>query len=274
MMRLGVDIGGTTIHLGLVEGGRVVRILTSPSFSSEFSLEQTYGYLCDLISNIITPEVESIGVGVPSVVDSEKGIVYDAANIPSWKEVHLKEVLEARFGITVNVNNDSNCYALGAYGKMEQEPQVLVAITLGTGVGMGVIVDGKIFNGSNTGVGEISCGEYLDGIYEDYTSSKFFSSKGLDSKKIYDSACAGVKESIDLYKEYAHHLGKLISLAMYAYDPDVVVLGGGLANSFDLFKDSLMDAIKDTFVYRKPLESLTILAMPSDEIPVLGASLL
>lgn len=274
-MRIGVDIGGTTIHLGLVEGGRIERVLTAPSFSSDFTLEQTMDYLSELLSRVIEPGVDSIGIGVPSVVDSEHGIVYDTANIPSWQEVHLKETLEGRLGIPVQVNNDSNCFALGAYACVcDSRPKSLLGITLGTGVGMGVVSDGKLLNGPNTGVGEISCTEYLYGSYEDYTSSKFFLRNGMTSKQAYDLALSGDEAALRLYKEFAFHLGKLVTMSMYAYDPDVIVFGGGVSKSFELFKDNLMECIQQSFVYRKPLETLKVLAMPSEEVAVIGASTL
>ncbi len=74
-------------------------------------MEQILEYLAEQISVMMSPSVEKIGIGVPSVVDVERGVVYNAANIPSWKEVHLKQFLEKRFGIPVSVNNDANCYA-------------------------------------------------------------------------------------------------------------------------------------------------------------------
>lgn len=74
-------------------------------------MEQILEYLAEQISVMMSPSVEKIGIGVPSVVDVERGVVYNAANIPSWKEVHLKQFLEKRFGIPVSVNNDANCYS-------------------------------------------------------------------------------------------------------------------------------------------------------------------
>ena len=113
-MRLGIDIGGTTINAGLVGNGRIVRSRTFSSFSGGATKAETIDYLSGIISKMLVPEVESIGIGVPTIVDPVRGIVYQAVNIPSWDEVHLKDELEARHGIHVHVNNDSNCFALGA----------------------------------------------------------------------------------------------------------------------------------------------------------------
>lgn len=85
---------------------------------------------------------------------------------------------------------------------------------------------------------------------------------------------AGDAEALKLFKEYAFHLGKLLTMSLYAYDPDVIVIGGGMANSFDLFKDDMMECVKNSFAYKKPLETLKVIAMPSEELPVIGASTL
>ena len=111
-MKIGIDLGGTNIRVGLVENGSLVRkeVVTCPS---KATYEEVLGRLEGLIDRVMCPEVAGIGVGVPSVVDSEEGIVYNVANIPSWTEVPLKRLLQERFSVPVYINNDSNCFALG-----------------------------------------------------------------------------------------------------------------------------------------------------------------
>ena len=165
-MTLGIDIGGTTIGLGLVQDGKIIKKVSVPSFPAGATMEQTLDYLASQIAAILPAEATKIGIGVPSVVDVEKGIVYEATNIPSWQEVHIKENLEARFPVTVSVNNDANCFAMGAYAAYpkEQKPEVLVGITLGTGVGIGIIDRGRLFGGANCGAGELGCLPFRSGI--------------------------------------------------------------------------------------------------------------
>ena len=92
-MTLGIDIGGTTINLGLVDGPRILKKQQVPSFSQGATLNETLSYLADRIEHFLIPGVAKIGIGVPSVVDVKRGIVYDTVNIPSWTEVPLKELL-------------------------------------------------------------------------------------------------------------------------------------------------------------------------------------
>ena len=152
-MTLGIDIGGTTISLGLIQEAQVVRKICVPSFPANATLDQTMTFLGDRIAEILVPEVERIGIGVPSVVDPVKGIVYNAMNIASWDVVPLKERMEARFGIPVFVNNDANCYALGAAALVQKPAQVLVCVTLGTGTGVGVVSTGAAVRSWVRGLG-------------------------------------------------------------------------------------------------------------------------
>src|SRR5579864_3722334 len=127
---IGIDLGATNIRGAVVSGaeggstsrgvgaagsdgspGEIVAVRIHSDGSVEMVLEDIYG----VIDRLITPDIAGIGIGVPSVVDVEKGIVYDVQYIPSWVEVPLKSVLEARYKRPVYVNNDANCFVLGEY---------------------------------------------------------------------------------------------------------------------------------------------------------------
>ena len=273
-MLLGIDIGGTTINLGLVDGKRIVKKLCVPSFAPNATLEETLDYLSGKISEIKTPEVEAIGIGVPTLVDPELGIVYDALNIPSWREVHLKDYLEKRFGVRVEVNNDANCYVLGAAAHLGLNSHVTVGVTLGTGTGIGILADGKLMNGDNCGAGEICSVPYNGSCYEDFCSKKFFESNGWGGKEVMAAAKAGDPKALAFFEEFGRHMGNLLTLLMYAYDPRDIVLGGGIANTFPLFETHMLSTMKECYIYPHVLKRLRIHVLPSEEIPVLGASLL
>ncbi len=277
-MLLGADIGGTTVSIGLVGNGKVLERRTFPSFERTDTLELTMSRLTGMIDQVIRPEVTSIGIGVPSVVDCREGIVYDTANIPSWKEVHLKEMLQDRYGIPVSVNNDANCYAIGAFRALERELEgpdsVLVGVTLGTGVGIGIVHGGKLFNGHNTGAGELSCAPYLDTCIEDYCSSKLFARYGRTARELSDDAANGSREALGVFEEFGHHLGHLLLLVMYAYDPSTIVLGGGISGAFDLFERPMMDYLSSRFVYSRSLANTRITVLNDSDVALVGAACL
>jgi glucokinase len=276
MANIGIDIGGTNLNFGLVRNGMVASMISTPSFRPDATLEQTLEYLASQISRIFHPETQRIGIGVPSVVDVKRGIVYDTQNIPSWKEVPLKDYLEERFQVPVAVNNDANCFAMGVWSTFpaDAKPETLVVLTLGTGVGTGIVNEGKLFCGANCGAGEICGLPYLDSILEDYCSKKFFTNSGWDSKQVDAAARQGDPEALAFFEAFGRHLGVLICTAMYAYDPSHIVLAGGIANNYPHFHLAMKAWVRDHFTYRKADERLNVSVCTDDNIPVLGASMI
>ena len=110
---IGVDLGGTNMRAGRIAGDRLVAQGNAPTPQDAADCGETLEALIEVIRSVWDEGVVAIGIGVPSVVDREKGIVYNVVNIPHWEEVHLKEILEARFSVPVYVDNDANCFALG-----------------------------------------------------------------------------------------------------------------------------------------------------------------
>ena len=274
MMILGIDIGGTTINLGLIEGASVVRKVCVPSFPKGATKDETLTYLGDRIAEILVPGVERIGIGVPSVTDPVKGIVYNAVNIPSWDVVPLKEAMESRFGIPVSVNNDANCYALGAHAMVQEPSNVLVCVTLGTGTGVGIVIDGKLFNGTHCGAGEIGSLPYNGLDYESFCSKKFFTAKGISPREASKAAEEGDPAAEALFREFGEHLGAFLAVVMYAYDPDCIVLGGGVAHTFKYFHQAMREQLCRLYPYAPSLESLRIEANPNEDAALVGAAAL
>ncbi len=275
-MILGVDLGGTNLCIGLVDNGVVVKTVSVPSFAPSATMEETLEYLAEQISNLMSPAVTKIGIGVPSVVDVEKGIVYDAANIPSWKEVHLKAFLEERFGVPANVNNDANCYAMGAYGTYpaDAKPDSLVTVTLGTGIGIGVVDHGRLICGVNCGAGELGYLDYKDGCLEEYCSRQYFDKLGVKAHEVAAAANEGDAEAIEIFNEFGRNLGHAIMILMYAYDPSHIVFGGGIANALPLFCGTMEEYVKNKFPFRSNFDRLQVDIRTSGEIPIIGASLI
>ena len=111
-MKLSIDLGGTNIRIAQVEKGNCLNKVSVPCLAQQ-DASTVLNQLSQLIRNMMNEQVDGIGIGVPSIVDPEKGIVYNVANISSWKEIHLKEILENEFKVAVAINNDSNCFTLG-----------------------------------------------------------------------------------------------------------------------------------------------------------------
>ena len=171
---LGIDIGGTSFKIGQVENGVIVNQI-SRTVDNKATESDTLLSLLEGIDSIINSDVTSIGIGVPAVVDSLTGIVYDVQNIPSWKKVPLKEIVIKRYNLPVYINNDANCFTLGEkiFGKAK-DYENFIGLSIGTGIGMGIIINNNLYNGVLCGAGEVGMLPYKDGILEDYSSSLFF----------------------------------------------------------------------------------------------------
>lgn len=273
-MRIAIDLGGTNVRVATVlPDGKIGRIVSEPTLSCG-SEREVLEQLFRLIDTLMTPDVDGIGIGVPSVVDTEKGIVYNVVGIPSWQEVHLKDVLEDRYHINVAVDNDCNCFALGVtrFGKDGPHKEAFCA-TLGTGVGGSLVVNGCLYHGRNAGAGEIGSIPYLDKDYEYYCSSRFFVGKGTTGKDTAIAAAGGDPDALAIMDEFGYHIGKLVQMIMYAYDPSVIILGGSIAKAFPLYREPMWKVINE-FPYPKSIENLNLYATDLDHPGILGAALL
>lgn len=271
-MKIGVDLGGTNVRAALVDDANIIRT-EKASCPAKGTQEEVIEAIAALIETLICDEVTSIGIGVPSVVDTVKGIVYNVANIPSWQEVHLKEIFEKRFGIPVHVNNDANCFSLGEshFGQGRGYKDV-VGITLGTGVGSGIIINGHLYEGRNAGAGEIGCLSYLDKDYETYCSTPFFVAHNTTGAELSARAKAGDADTQALWDEFGHHLGELVKAALFAYDPEAIIFGGGIAAGYPHFEAAMKKTV-ETFPF-ETAKDVKILFSTDGDMGLYGASVL
>lgn len=271
---IGIDVGGTKIVGGRIENGAISHLEEADTLASTGG-EITIGVLKGVIESLITPATAAIGIGVPSVVDRDKGIVYNVQNIKGWDEVHLKEIIEKEYGLPVYIDNDANCYAIGEriFGK-GRNYRHFVGITLGTGVGGGIVQDGHLLKDANCGSGEFGELPYLDTIVEEYCGSRFFVREGGMSG--YEAAMKARDKdeaAIELYDQYGHHMSELIKMIMLTIDPEAIILGGSIAQAFDLFEGAMHKGLED-FSYPKSVDKLQIVTSELQNTGVLGAGAL
>ncbi|MFZ2054649.1 MAG: ROK family protein [Candidatus Aminicenantales bacterium] len=271
---IGVDLGGTKVGIGRVEEGRIVRHVTT-AVNAHASEEEVIEEVGEAIARVFDPGVAGIGVGVPSVVDVEKGIVYDVQNIPSWKEVPLKEILERRFGRPVYINNDANCFAVGEkYFGRGRKFRHLVGLIIGTGLGAGVILNNRLYSGPNCGAGEFGMIPYKDSILEHYCSGQYFTrAHGIRGEDLFAGASRGDPEALGIFERFGSYLGDALMIIMLAVDPEALILGGSVSRAFSLFKKGMREAMK-SFPYRKTLERIVIETSDEPQIAILGAAAL
>ncbi len=272
-MRLAIDLGGTNIRIAQVNNGLCVK-KTSIVCPAQEEAAEILNQLFHIIGSMMNGDVTGIGVGVPSIVDARSGTVYNVANIPSWKEIGLKDILEKGFGVPVSINNDSNCFALGEsiYGAGQPYAN-MVGVTIGTGIGAGVIINHKLYGGAYLGAGEIGSLPYLDSDFEHYCSSFYFKKYNTTGEIAAHEARQGNMVSLTLWNEFGGHLGQLIKAILFTYAPQAIVLGGGIVSAFPLFKESMERAMCD-FPYQLMVKDLKVIPSALDDAALLGASAL
>jgi len=271
---IGVDLGGTNVRAGRVEAGRLVELRSAKVHSrggEQDVLEDMFG----VIDPLLTKKVAGIGAGVPSVIDVKAGIVYDVQNIRSWKRVPLKATLEERYHLPVYINNDANCFAAGEkyFGKAKPYDQA-VGLIMGTGLGAGVIANGRLFSGANCGAGEFGMLPYRDRNFEAYASGQFFERVyGVSGGDLYERVQKGEAKARRIFLEFGAHVGEAIKAICYAVDPEIIVLGGSVSRAFRFFRAAMWERFR-TFAYSITKERLKIEVSDTENVAILGAAAL
>ncbi len=271
---VGVDLGGTKVHAARIAEGKIEQEYVR-NISAQADEQTVLAEVVDAIRRVLDAQVQAIGIGVPGLVDLSTGTVYDLNNIPSWKKVALKEILEHEFHIPVFVNNDANCFALGeAYFGKGKRYDDLIGLILGTGLGSGIILNKKLYAGSHCGAGEFGMIPYLDSNFERYASGQFFTSQFQRSgQEMFRLAEEGDAGALAGFEEFGFHLGKAITAIVYALDPQIIVLGGSVRKSFPYFKDAMLESLSQ-MEYQQPAADLKIDVSENPHIAVLGAAAL
>jgi len=272
MKLIGVDVGGTKITAVRIENEKIVC-----QFTCDTPFDQEMMVVVDAISSAIyevyDPEVLGIGIGVPGLVDLQNNTVIDVLNIPSWVVVPLKKLIEGHFQKPVFVNNDANCFALGEkYFGVGKAYQNFIGLTIGTGLGAGIIINNHLYSGRYCGAGEFGSIYYMDKTIEAYASGQYFKDKGLSGVNVSKKAINGDPEAIRLFNEFGGHIGRVIGNVLFALAPEAIILGGSVCKSYDLFEPGMRFVLENEFPYQRLYHSVKIEISELQNIAGLGAS--
>jgi glucokinase len=269
---VGIDLGGTTIKMAFVtEKGEIVHkweIPTDLSNSGENITSDIATAIREKLLDVNEPKNKLIGIGMgaPGPVNMESGLIYEAVNI-GWKDYPLKDKLEGATGLLAVIDNDANLAALGEMWKGAGEgAKNVIVVTLGTGIGGGIISNGDIIHGVNGAGGEIghitsvpengvpcNCGKRgcletiasATGIVrqameqvDQHPDSKLFQvlqmNQRISSKDVFDAARENDSYALQIIDQTAFHLGLAIANLANGVNPEKIVLGGGVSRAGDL----------------------------------------
>ena len=307
MYRIGVDLGGTNIAVGLVNEENEIVCRTTVPTRAALSADTVIGDIADCIRNALvlsgadTAECCGVGVGTPGKCGAD-GVVFHAHNL-GWEGVALGAMLRAQIDLPVTVRNDADCAALGevAAGAAKGSESALL-LTLGTGIGGGLIINGEIFSGRGMLGGEFghmciamdgeecSCGQR--GCWEAYASAtalirqaeaaaaahpeSLLSSMGApDGEKIYAAAAQGDAAAMAVTAKYAEYVGVGLVNLINALYPEVVLIGGGVSGAGEALLAPLRDYAAAHYFLRgtAPLPEIRPAALGGDA-GIIGAAAL
>ncbi len=266
MISLGIDFGGTSIKFGITDGGRIVAH-GAPIETQHFSgREAIMAAIIESISAIREShlEIAAIGMGLPGIVDSVNGIVHELSNVPGWTEVPLRQIVVDATGLPTIIENDANAMAYGEwkYGAARGKSHV-ICITLGTGVGGGLILNGQLYRGANLGAGEIGHMHYdpkgpaaiygNTGAIEKIVGNReiiirmqaIYGDGYPDASpaRLAQLANSGDAHAQMLWHEIGTEIGVVLSDVVWLLNPDAIVIGGGVAKAGELVFAPIRQAI-------------------------------
>ena len=300
LLVIGVDLGGTNMRSALV--GRTGEVLAKQKEETR-AAEGHAQVVAKLTRGIVRlvenarqqgQEVAAVGVGAPGVIHGTTGVVVTSPNFPDWNNLPLKELLEAELKLPVVVENDANAAALGEQWRGAAKGiGSMILLTLGTGVGGGIVLDGKIWHGADGMAGELghmtivpdgrACGCGNTGCLEMYASSRgilmaYQAERGglarqeVTSEQVYLAARQGDGAAGRAMQAMGRSLGIGIASLINIFNPEMVVIGGGVRDAWELFIDATREEVrKRAFAY--PAERTRI--VPSalgDDAGMVGAA--
>lgn len=307
---MGIDVGGTNLKFGLVtKNGKIVKRKVLPSLAQQgykIVLGQIVKGIRELSEEAKGYEILGLGIGTPGLVDSVNGIVYDLTNIPGWKNVNLRKILEKEFGLRVFVDNDVNLMALGewACGRAKGAENI-VCLTLGTGVGGGIIINGELYRGKSLTAGEIGhipinykgpkciCGNL--GCLERYIGNKYIVERArkyiamekktilkgwikngasLTPELIARGAKVGDSVCIKIWEDVAECLASALSGIINFLNPEKIIIGGGVSKAGRVLFEPLRKKVKEKAMGIPGKDVKILTALLGEDAGIIGAAML
>ena len=256
-MIAGIDLGGTQVRVGLARSdGKVLR-----SVKTRTALLQTPAGLVEWVASQVErlsggEKVRSIGVGAPGPIDVHRGVLVNPPNLFGWKDLPLAALLTRATGSPSYLENDANLAGLGEFRQgAGRGTRNLVYVTWSTGVGAGLILDGQLYSGSHGTAGEVGhivldpngpldgCGQR--GCLEAYAGGNMLAKRtGESAVEIFRAAASGDQEARGIVITAATYMGQALVNLTNLFDPDMIVMGGGVTKSWAMVEPVLSKAIR------------------------------
>ena len=255
---IGSDIGGTTFSSTLYDTSlNIVGSSAKAVISNYPTTEKLIDGICEQIFQLqknedLSPDdLKGIGLACPGPLDAKSGRILNTPNLTLLQNVHITAILENRLKCKVFLENDANLFALGEYVYFkEKQPKVLIGVTLGTGVGFGVVIKSGLFTGAHGmgaeyGISPNGKENWEDGISIRGLNKMAIAKFGrlLSPRELFDLANIGNLDALELWSIYGVRLGIVLSHVVNMLDPDTITIGGGISHAFPYFKESMSNEL-------------------------------
>ncbi len=256
---IAIDIGGSTFRSGLFSDSIMpidisdqdkIRYYNDKNSVRDAIIEQVNSLIEK--NKIIKNDILGIGIALPGPLDSDNGIILNTPNLTIFQNYNIADEFSQILSLRVYIENDANLFALGEWYKNYKNSNVVLGVTLGTGLGLGLIINGTLFKGGNGYAMEYGVSPFNWGQCEKNVCINFVKQRG---RELYGETISPIKieeyfklnddKAIKIYNEFGYNLGIVLSHIINMIDPNVVTLGGGLSNAFNCFKDSMFLSLKE-----------------------------
>ncbi len=294
---IGIDVGGTNIKAALVAGNTIKQRRKIPSLADS-GIDRSIGQIKKALAPL-HKEADAIGIGIAGIIDSKKGAVRFSPNLRGWKNVPLGRILHEEFGLEVRLLNDVNAICLGEwkYGAAQGHDNVFL-FTLGTGVGGAAVCEGKLLFGANGFAGEFghtkidlhgpkcACGHH--GHLERYAGAQYIVARArrkmrnrrsslskhriLTPAIIAREAKKGDVLARDVFSEVGYYIGIGVANILALFDPDVVIISGGIARAGRVLFDPIRRTVKQSVIGAEYRKVKIIPSKLGDDAGIIGAA--
>jgi glucokinase len=285
---VGVDLGGTKIHAALVSADGTIIKGVRRATEADRDAAAVMGNLRRAVHEVLdeagvsVEELAGLGVGSPAPLDMKEGVILSPGNLPSLHGFPIVEDLKGEFETRVELNNDANCFGLAeARFGAGAGAEVCCGLTLGTGLGGALVLDGRVYNGLRGAGAEIWCSPHLGDHVEERVSGRAVArnyakvtEEQHTAKEVAEMARDGDEVARRAWEEFGRDLAVPVAWVCNMADPEVVVLGGSLARAWDLFHGPMMEEAQK-YINAVTREDVRIEpARLGDDAGVLGAAAL
>ena len=310
---IAIDLGGTNVKIAVIKDEKKILrkiILTTKKYKNKNALIEGLSRASIMLINesgLQKNDVLGIGIGAPGLIDSKRGIIHHLVNIKGFKDVPLKKLMEKATGLSVFLDNDVNIMTLGElYHGAGKGAKNMLCVTLGTGVGGGIVIDGRLYRGSSLSAGEIghmplnetgpgcNCGGF--GCMEKFVGNKYIVNRAIEKIKegkksiirklvngnlrrvtpevISAAAKKGDRLAIAIWDEIGAHLGVTLAGAVNLLNPEKIVIGGGVSEAGKFLFEGVRRTIKERAMKIPAQRAKVVKASLGQDAGLIGAAVL